>query len=381
MSTSIEREEITSGCECVTFGSQLKGARKAVMANEEHLAILNQGVIAWNEWRSENYDIEPNLRQADLCWVDLSGANFRRATLSNAEFRGADLSGADLFRAKLVEADLYGADLSGAGLIEADLREADLRGADLNAADLSRADLSRADLSRANLEEVTLFDTTLISVDLSPFVNVPINQLSPSNIDHRSIARSLHCENLLSFLVATGMNHIFATYAIDALRSLDPNGLFNLMHSTFISYGGPDEPFAIKLREALQTNGVTSFLFKKDAVPGQAISDVMRDQVREKDRIVVICSEASLDRPGVLNEMELTLRREAKEGGHTLLIPVAIDDYAHKGWAPKNDNLKDAILERVIADFQGADTDQTKFDAGLSRLLKALEIKARPESG
>ncbi len=31
------------------------------MANEEHLAILRQGVVFWNEWRDENPDIIPNL--------------------------------------------------------------------------------------------------------------------------------------------------------------------------------------------------------------------------------------------------------------------------------------------------------------------------------
>ena len=277
-------------------------------------------------------------------------------------------------------ANLRGANLSEADLRGADLGRANLHVANLRGADLSGADLSGADLSGADLAAVTLLNTNLTNVDLSAFVNVPIRPAGPTTVDHRSVALSLHCENLLPFLVATGMPHIFATYAISSLRSLDPNGLFNLMHSTFISYGGPDEPFAIKLQEALQSNGVTTFLFTKDAVPGEAISDVMRNQVKENDRIVVICSEASLDRPGVLNEMELTLRREAKEGGHTLLIPVAIDDYTHKGWEPKNDNLKDAILERVIADFEGADTDQTKFDDGLSRLLKALEIKTRPVS-
>ena len=35
------------------------------MANPEHLAILNQGVEKWNEWREERPDVEPSLGEAD----------------------------------------------------------------------------------------------------------------------------------------------------------------------------------------------------------------------------------------------------------------------------------------------------------------------------
>ena len=72
------------------------------MANDEHVALLKQGVDAWNKWREANPDILLDLRRADLS--------------------GANLSWADLYRAKLSEAHLSGADLSEANLIGADLR-------------------------------------------------------------------------------------------------------------------------------------------------------------------------------------------------------------------------------------------------------------------
>jgi hypothetical protein len=31
------------------------------MANPEHLKILKKGVEAWNKWRKENPDIQPDL--------------------------------------------------------------------------------------------------------------------------------------------------------------------------------------------------------------------------------------------------------------------------------------------------------------------------------
>jgi hypothetical protein len=68
------------------------------MANDEHVALLKQGVDAWNKWRDENPQVH----------VDLSGADLREADL-----RGADLSGANLQGAVLVNNDLTGADLTG----------------------------------------------------------------------------------------------------------------------------------------------------------------------------------------------------------------------------------------------------------------------------
>lgn len=36
------------------------------MANEEHIAILKQGVEVWNNWRQENPDIRPDLSTLSL---------------------------------------------------------------------------------------------------------------------------------------------------------------------------------------------------------------------------------------------------------------------------------------------------------------------------
>lgn len=49
------------------------------MANPEHLALLQKGVKAWNEWREENPDVE----------VDLSGAMLYDTILSYVNLHGA----------------------------------------------------------------------------------------------------------------------------------------------------------------------------------------------------------------------------------------------------------------------------------------------------
>ena len=45
------------------------------MANKEHLARLNKGVEAWNQWREANRDIKPDLTGADLSGADLHEVN------------------------------------------------------------------------------------------------------------------------------------------------------------------------------------------------------------------------------------------------------------------------------------------------------------------
>jgi uncharacterized protein YjbI with pentapeptide repeats len=71
------------------------------MANDEHVAMLKQGVAAWNEWRSENRNIHPDLGGADLREAALTKAKLSGAILTGAYFTGANLYMADLTRANL----------------------------------------------------------------------------------------------------------------------------------------------------------------------------------------------------------------------------------------------------------------------------------------
>ena len=67
------------------------------MANEEHLAILKQGVEAWNKWREENPDIVPDLKSAVLKDINLCKIDFNMASLD-----WADLSDSILLSVKKI---------------------------------------------------------------------------------------------------------------------------------------------------------------------------------------------------------------------------------------------------------------------------------------
>jgi uncharacterized protein YjbI with pentapeptide repeats len=146
------------------------------MANDEHVALLRQGVAAWNAWRDENPNIHPDLSEAYLSEANLGGANLGgadlyrvnliEAKLSLANLIGGNLSGANLTGASLTMASLREANLGGANLGGANLRGADLGGANLGGANLREAGLSEANLTRANLREAGLSEANLTRASL-----------------------------------------------------------------------------------------------------------------------------------------------------------------------------------------------------------------------
>ncbi|MDC3989118.1 toll/interleukin-1 receptor domain-containing protein [Polyangium jinanense] len=325
-----------------------------------------------------------NLTGANLIRTDLTGANLRNgiltgANLWSANLTGANLAGASLIRTNLLHVNVLCAKLTGAILSGANLIGADLSGTHLTGADLVGANFQGAYLTSALFERAKVGFCVLSNVDLSALCksNDSIIHAGPSFIDFHSIVRSARAPRLEDFLMRAGLPSVAALYMIEAAQAVS-GSIFDMMRSTFISYGSPDEAFARQLYEALHKNGVRVFLFSEHAEPGEKLHRMMRKGVNEHDRVILVCSKRSLDRDGVLNEIELTLGREAREGGETLLIPIRLDNYVFKGWKPKREDLAEAVRERVVADFEGADTDPAKFARGLSQLLGALRIKAGP---
>ncbi len=328
-----------------------------------------------------------DLREAQLTNANLSGAN-----LSETDLRDAELTGADLTRASLRSANLSGSihfdefgygrlngvdlrnvKLTNADLMTAQLRCARLAGADLTGCDLRGADLTDADLDGTKLDNTILGLTYLIDIDLTAFCEASdIIHFAPSVIDWLSVSKSLHCSNLHDFLIRAGMPEVVASYTIDIARS-PKNSLTSLMRSAFISYGGPDEHFARRLYETLHSNGVQRlFLFPESAIPGDPIHSTVRKGIGTHDRMLLVCSRASLDRRGVRDEVLKLLARESREGVDNLLIPIDLDGYV-RGWRPHEDStLGETIRDRVIADFRGWDNDDRVFSKGLAQLLSAL---------
>jgi hypothetical protein len=286
-----------------------------------------------------------------------SQVSFADSILAFTSFRNCDLSGCSFRRANFDTVSFTNCSLRGAGILGARCEGIRMVNCDLNWFDVT---------------DVAFFES-----DIEPFVTSErVRSATHLALDWQTICKSQRSPGLRAFLVRSGMPEIMAIYLVDAARTVDANLLFRLMRSTFISYGGPDAPFARLLRDRLQANGVRTFYFETDAVPGERIHLTMRTGVNSYDRVILICSAASLQRPGVRNEIEETFAREARDGGASYLIPVALDDFVF-GWT---DPVGVAIRDRVVADFRGLSAatiegrkdDEERFVQGLGRLLSAL---------
>jgi len=353
-----------------------------VSSAREVIEAYKKGIRRFFDAKLDGEDLSNlNLTGASFFCGSLRAANLSNSLLTHTQFKGADLTGAklsgarmnatDLIAANFTNADLYKVDLTGAILADADLSGANLASVWFQGTALARAKLDGVRLTNAILERTYLDDT-----DVSTFCDTKkLKHEAPSNIDYRTIIRSHRNPRLKRFIVDCGVPEIFAEYMIDCANALDISLKKMLMQSTFISYGTPDESFARKLYKALRAHGVVTFFFPETATIGERISSEVFRNIQEHDRVLLVCSRNSLTRSGVINEIQETLDREARDGGATYLLPITIDDYVFREWRTINPALAESVGRRIIGDFRKSRHSSDAFDRAVSRVVDALKLK------
>jgi hypothetical protein len=345
------------------------------MANDEHVALLKQGVTAWNESRLKNPDTRPNLRAADLAGLhlnranlsgaDLGGARLNRADLSGADLSGAHLNrtfltGADLSAASLYTADLSAAELSAAGLSGVNLNGANLSGANLSGANLSGANLSGADVSAANLTGADLFWTVFGGNDLTSVIGLETcNHHGPSIIDHQTLERSKSLP--LSFLRGVGLPDRLIEYLPSLLNQAIQH------YSCFISYSFKDQQFAERLHADLQNKGVRCWFAPHDLLIGDKTWDTIDKAIKLRDKLLLILSKNSIDSDWVEDEVQKAFAEE-RDRKQLVLFPVRIDDAVMGTAEPWARKLRD---QRNIGDFQRW-KDHDAYKKSLERVVRGL---------
>ena len=281
------------------------------MANAEHLAIIKQGVAAWNAWREQHPDVQPDLVEARL-----HGTN-----LQSVRLHGANLQGASLCRASLMHASV--------GLaIFADM---DLRGVH-------------------GLDRV--------------------RHQGPSTIGIDTLYRS-HGDIPEVFLRGCGVPDPMIEYArslVAAVRPID-------VYSCFISYSHADKAFARRVHDTLQGRGIRCWLDEHQLLPGDDVHEAVDRSIRLWDKVLLCASQPSLASWWVDSEINRAFNKEAqlfKQRGKNVLvlIPLNLDGYLFSdAWAS---GKATEIRSRLAADFTGWERDNTLFEHEIERVILAL---------
>ena len=376
------------------------------MANPEHLAKLEEGIDAWNEWRKAHPGVQIDLGGAMLLFcrrgeiylrnANLRLANLSRANLSGAGLRGANLIDANLSGALLSEANLTNANLQGAQLIDAHLIDANLTRANLTRANLSRADLSRADLRGAiligailigaNLNQAMFWETGLGDTLLQNAKDLDeIRFIGPCVLDSRTIRKSWPLPD--SFLKGCGLSDWEIEAAKLHQRGLTSHEQQEINHrvgqilagrldlllqpiqffTCFISYSHQDEQVTKAIHKGLDRKGVRSWYAPEDLKIGDKILDRIDQAIRVHDKLLVILSEASISNEWVEDEVTTAFEEERKRKT-TVLFPIRLDNAvmdSSEPWAAK-------VRQRHIGDFTNWQK-KAGFNKAFERLIRDLE--------
>jgi hypothetical protein len=391
------------------------------MANDAEVLTLKRGISVWNEWRRHHPDLRPDLSNADLRGLDVgcynedyyhemddlrheiemgegtfvnildlteeqivvddddmypqNGFDLRKGNLSNVMLDGASLVSAHLAGANLEEATLDGCDLAHASLRDANLSGASLQGANLRFADLTRANLTGsvlydADLSGAKLDETVMTGSAIGATafgdnDLSTIVGLDqVRHSGPSTIGIDTLYKSRGSIPDV-FLRRIGVPETLITF----IKSQAPQDLN--FPACFISYAERDDAFSKRLLGDLESSGVRCWRWREHVPWGKPIQKSIHEAIQSYDKLILICTEGSLNSALVIREVERALHKEVdlvrKGKPGEVLFPIRLDDFIFE-W---QHYLREDITNKHIGDFRNW-SEPNSYRKALERLLQDL---------
>src|SRR5262249_19509998 len=149
-------------------------------------------------------------------------------------------------------------------------------------------------------------------------------------------------------------------------------------YSCFISYASQDHTFAERLHGDLQNKGVRCWFAPEDMKAGDRIRDTIEQQIRLRQKLLLILSAASITSPWVENEVEAALEEEqTSPERRTILVPITIDhavEETNRAWA------RTIKRTRHIGNFTSWGDDDA-YQKAFDRLLRDLKAAERQPEG
>lgn len=247
--------------------------------------------------------------------IELTGNKSTRSSVYRVSSRTIDVSGANLSKSNL----------SGAVFSDETLVGTNFAGANLSDALFVRTSLIRANFRGANLSNARLMNTCFSNcTNLHMAKNLDkIEHAGPSAIDGRTL-RSCITRLPTTFLRGIG----YSDKEVATLRSLYRDE--KVFFSCFISYARSDREFADYVRGRLQKSNISCWQDIHDMRGGSHWRGQIYEAIEKHDKLVLICSEASLTRPAVVEEIFEAIERERGMGVQKL-FPIRLDDYILSG--------------------------------------------------
>jgi hypothetical protein len=310
------------------------------MANRQHLGLLLDGVDAWNQWRRDNPDVRPYLREADL---------------SRTELGGADLTEAHLGQANFFSANLCGANLRGANLTGTDFCDTELYGADLTGAWIAKTRFVNVDLREVKgLDSVVHSGPSTIGIDT---IYKSSGQIPPA------------------FLRGCNVPEALITY-IPSLVAAQSGIEY---HSVFLCYSIEDHAFAERLSVDLEVNGFRCW-FRPHHTDDGSTKDEQDFSIQMLDRQLLILSNHSIHSSWIRSEVEKTLLRGLNEN-RRIVYPVSTCSLEElEKWKTDPEPGKDyarEIREYFIPNFSNWH-DSYAYDQVFAALLR--EFRSDPSA-
>jgi uncharacterized protein YjbI with pentapeptide repeats len=333
------------------------------MADDEHLAIIKQGVEVWNKWRNKNPKILPDFSSANLIDANLRGAALRYANLRYVNLRYANLRGAGLVLADLRGANLDKTNLSHATLSYGNLSDANLRGAKLNGTKISSTIFGDNDLSVVEgLDSIVHHGPSTIGTDTLYNSKGRISEafLRKCGLSDWEIESAKLYNPDLSNEEITNIQYKIHDLRVSRAFQINP---------LFISYSHSDTDFVDVLEKRLINEGIRFWRDIHHAKAGRLEKQI--DQaIHVNDVVLLVLSKHSTNSDWVEHEARKARDKE-KKIGKDALCPVALDDsWVTCRWPER---LREQIMEYNILDFSNW-TDDAYLQKMFGKLLKGLDL-------